>query len=185
MQVILDPGHNIPNVDTGVTGEDSRVLTQAQRIRKLFEDDGHEVVWALPDLTSGEWLIKSTNSSLRARCIIANKHPEADLYISFHLNAFNGKARGTETFYFSSAGLEYARPVNDALVSLGFKNRGCKKKGFYVLRNTTMPAILIESCFVDNSADRALFDELMQQTDEYPQGKLVHTLYNAITETSK
>jgi len=43
-------------------------------------------------------------------------------------------------------------------VICGFKNRGVKKADFYVLRETKMPAVLIEIGFIDNSIDNALFD---------------------------
>jgi N-acetylmuramoyl-L-alanine amidase len=51
-----------------------------------------------------------------------------------------------------------AGPVLDEIVKLGFKNRGIKNTAFFVIKHTSMPAILIECCFVDSQADINLFD---------------------------
>ena len=79
------------------------------------------------------------------------------VFCSFHLNAFNGSAHGTETWYYWSAGNSYnlAKYVHADLVSLlGRTNRGIKQNGWTVITGTSsVPAILTEALFVDNSTE--------------------------------
>jgi N-acetylmuramoyl-L-alanine amidase len=99
---------------------------------------------------------------LQSRVAIANKN-KVQLYCSLHFNAFNGKANGTEVFAISPAGAAVAANVLNELVSLGFVNRGVKDGShLYVLRETEMPAILVESCFCDSLKDMKLHNP--QQT---------------------
>ena len=65
---------------------------------------------------------------------------------------------GTECLYLSQA--ELAKQVANAIASVGFKNRGAKKRtDLYFLNKTDMPAILVEVCFVDSQADADLYDQ--------------------------
>jgi N-acetylmuramoyl-L-alanine amidase len=65
---------------------------------------------------------------------------------------------GAEVYGISQTSQAIAKSVLTEIVKLGFKNRGVKNTRFSVLVNTSMPAILIECCFVDSQADMALFD---------------------------
>ena len=82
-----------------------------------------------------------------------------DLDISVHFNAYveTVKPMGTECLYVTQSGL--AGQVASAIASCGFVNRGPKKRGdLFFLNNTDMPAILIETCFVDSLADADLYN---------------------------
>ncbi len=101
------------------------------------------------------------NVGLKERCDFANKG-DYDYFISFHRNAFSPeKATGVETFVHPNASPkanELAMLLQKALVECGFKDRGVKKANFYVLRETKMPAILVEIGFIDNSLDNNILD---------------------------
>jgi N-acetylmuramoyl-L-alanine amidase len=112
---------------------------------------GHEVI----DCRPGK--VNTVTQSLGQRCLTANRQ-KANIYVSIHFNCFNSKAFGTEVFAISETGKEVATSVLEKIVALGFANRGVKDGGkFYVLRNTDMPAILIECCFCDSQKDMDLF----------------------------
>jgi N-acetylmuramoyl-L-alanine amidase len=84
-----------------------------------------------------------------------------DFVVSFHCNAFNKKASGTETLYYRSSkrGEQIADIFQNNMVrALGLPNRGIKPKGSedrggYLLRYTNAPAVLIEPIFIDNDND--------------------------------
>lgn len=83
----------------------------------------------------------------------------ADLFIAIHFNAASvtSGTRGTEVWYYngSSAGKSYAKNVSSKLAkALGLTDRGAKATtSLYVLRHTSMTAILVEVCFVDAKGD--------------------------------
>ena len=113
---------------------------------------GHEAISCTPNSA------RSVSQSLGRRCDIANRN-KVDVFISIHFNAFNGQANGTEVFAMSDAGRKIAKPVLDEIIKLGFFNRGVKNGShLYVLRNTNMPGILIECCFIDSAKDMQLYD---------------------------
>ena len=76
-----------------------------------------------------------------------------DLDVSVHFNAFDHSAHGCEVLYVSQQKL--AADVSAAIAKAGgFTNRGAKyRSDLYVLNNTEEPAILIETCFCDNTND--------------------------------
>ena len=65
---------------------------------------------------------------------------------------------GTEIYAISNAAKAIAQLVLNEILKLGFKNRGIKNTAFFVIKNTSMPAILIECCFIDSTADMNLFN---------------------------
>ena len=80
----------------------------------------------------------------------------ASLFVSIHANAIDmsrPEVNGTSTYYFSS-GESLAQVVQDSIVqALGMKDRGIHSARFYVLRKTSMPAILVETAFVTGAED--------------------------------
>ena len=90
------------------------------------------------------------------------KKNKYDYFISFHRNAYRPEVgTGTETYIYlkgSPKAHELAKKIQQSLGKIGFKNRGVKRGDFYVLRNTSSPALLVELGFIDNTADNKLFD---------------------------
>ena len=153
MKFGIDMGHNCPP-DTGATGiKQEDALTKAvgtQLIQKL-KAAGHTAIDCTPTSAS------SVTDSLRQRTNKANAN-NVNVYISIHFNKFNGIANGTEVFAISNASQGIAQSVLKEILKLGFHGRGVKNTGFFVLKNTQMPAILIECCFCDSKTDMDHFD---------------------------
>lgn len=98
---------------------------------------------------------------------IVNYHnsQNRDLDVSVHFNAYDHSAHGTECLYLSQSSL--AGEIANAIAACGFTNRGPKKRtDLYFLNSTEEPAILIETCFCDNTSDSNLY----------------HSTYDAICE---
>lgn len=85
---------------------------------------------------------------------------QRDLDVSVHFNAYTDtdKPMGVEVLYVTQA--ELASNLANAMAKfVGFVNRGAKKRtDLYFLNNTEQPAVLIEVCFVDSSADAKLYE---------------------------
>lgn len=99
-----------------------------------------------------------TDVLLRDRTNAANR-AKADLYISFHHNAYQnkwGNHTGVETFYYagSNEGKKLATEVQKAIVkTYGLRDRGIKTDNLHITRETKMTAILIEGGFMDSNID--------------------------------
>lgn len=99
--------------------------------------------------------------SLKQRIDLANSK-KADFYISIHANAFNGKwgnANGIETYHHpNSVESKKAAKLIHAYLMQGttMRDRGVKSANFYVLRETKMPAVLVECGFMDNLREAKL-----------------------------
>jgi N-acetylmuramoyl-L-alanine amidase len=74
--------------------------------------------------------------------------------LSIHLNAHpEGTADGTSTYYFrtSRAGERLADLVQQQFVDLGLGDCRTHPRSYAVLRETRMPAVLMEPCFITNA----------------------------------
>lgn len=108
--------------------------------------------------------------ALKDRVALANKL-KANLYVSIHCNSSLTKTapypEGIETFHYPPSE-EYNNPKDALAASLvqenvikftNAKSRGVKTAKFYVLTNTTMPAILIECGFLNNPKEEKLLND--------------------------
>lgn len=156
MKIVVNGGHE-PNVDSGAVGSRS---TEAEVTQKLML-----LVSAYLEKAGCEVMAVQT-ADLAEICNVTNKWG-ADILVSIHCNAFNQKAKGTETFayYGSREGDSLAHHIQSQIVtSLATTNRGVKEAGFYVLKHTKCTAVLVETAFIDNKGDEQL---LLDKTDEF------------------
>ncbi|KGX86010.1 N-acetylmuramoyl-L-alanine amidase family protein [Pontibacillus litoralis] len=84
----------------------------------------------------------------------------ADILVTVHHNAYDGNwgtHSGTETYTYIGSwpnAEKLAREVHDRVVkAYGLTDRGLKKDNFHMLRESIMPAILVEGGFMDSSID--------------------------------
>ena len=101
---------------------------------------------------------KEVDLDLPPRVYFANR-TNADIFVSIHANASRGKRRdinGLETFYYRGwKGRSLAKKIQKQIlrVSPGSPDRGVKQGRFYVLKNTKMPAVLVEIGFLTGRLD--------------------------------
>jgi N-acetylmuramoyl-L-alanine amidase len=87
---------------------------------------------------------------------------DGDLFVSLHLNAHDRKsAEGTSTYYFGSSrvGAALADKIQDELVDLGLKDCRSHARSYTILKETRMPAVLVEPVFISNPDEAARLDE--------------------------
>lgn len=160
-KVVFDYGHG--GHDSGAIGYgiyEKNVVLELGRMTKKEIEKRYEVK-VLESRPSDAF------KSLAQRSDFANKN-DVDYFVSFHNNAFNGIAEGFETFTWN--GLPSGSSTNKMrdevhaeimafLKKYGIKDRGRKKANFHVVRETNMPAMLIEFLFIDNARENKLLKD--------------------------
>ena len=156
-KIYIDPGHNPTGNDTGAVGyglKEQDVSVQVGIIlRELLLISGQTVKMSRENIT--DTVSSSLNGSLAGRYNAANSW-DADIFVSIHCNAANTKAYGCETYYCTSStqGRALAECVQPHMTAETERyNRGVKSANFAVIKHTNMPAILVETAFIDNYDD--------------------------------
>ncbi|VXD11761.1 N-acetylmuramoyl-L-alanine amidase [Planktothrix paucivesiculata] len=157
--VIIDPGHG--GSDPGAVGvgglrEKDIVLSISQQVAQILQQNGVQAVMTRLDDRTIE---------LEPRVDMANRM-NATLFVSIHANAAtNAAASGIETFYYSSGSRLAQYVQNSVMASFSqLPNRGVKQARFYVLRNTSMPSVLVETGFVTNNYDAYMLGDPAQRS---------------------
>ena len=169
-RIVVDPGHGgkftgavgpggtqEKAVTLGVCLELVHDLVELGADVKLTRDSDSEVIPGA-----------SVREDLKARVDIANNWP-ADLFISVHANsADHQSAQGTETYHSNKASdrsKALAKLVQQSLIAhVQLTDRGVKSSDFYVIKNTKMPAILVETAFISNpEEEKKLADPATQK----------------------
>ena len=156
MIICIDAGYGgtDPGAVNGKYLEKTAALAIAKKLGALLEGVGAKIIYTRSSDKTVE---------LKERCQIANK-AKADYFISIHLNAAAAKsANGIETYAYTTTNVAYklAKEVQKNLIAAtGAANRGAKSANYQVLRETKMPAILIETGFISNDVEcMALFKD--------------------------
>jgi N-acetylmuramoyl-L-alanine amidase len=101
----------------------------------------------------------TTQSENLDRIVRWHNEQTRDLDVSVHFNAYDGNAHGTEVLYYSQQQLA-AKVSLEICDVAGFINRGAKQRtDLAFLNGTDEPAILIETCFCDNTEDSTRYRE--------------------------
>ena len=142
--------------------EKTVTLRVALALEKLLKEEGAEVIMTRRDdvEVSPKGKAASAVEELKARCDVANK-AEVDIFISIHADSFtNPNARGTTGYYYSlgsSNSKRLADLIRKALIEqIRTPSRGTQPCNFYVVRNTDMPATLVELAFISNPDEEKL-----------------------------
>ncbi len=154
--VMLDPGHG--GRDPGAVGigsikEKDINLSIAQRVASRLEQNGVRVIMTRSD---------DREIDLSPRVQMAERS-NVDLFVSIHANAISMSRpdiNGLETYYYSS-GLNLARTIHNSILrNTDMRDRGVRQANFYVIKNTSMPAVLVETGFVTGREDAARFNSI-------------------------
>ena len=191
--IFLDPGHG---------GSDSGAVENGVREKDLTLSVYNKVSSRLASL--GYTVLTSRNTDkdvgLVSRADQVNKS-NADMFLSIHFNAGGrGTAYGIETYYYkheqgyepeinkdnhnSPERIEKSRKLankiqQNLLYKTGAYDRGVKRASFAVLRETSIPSILVELGFIDNQEEVNKI-----KTNEY-QEKLADGIVDGIVEYYK
>ncbi len=149
--VVIDPGHG-GHDRGGIPGqrvpEKVMALDTARRLEVRLRAAGFRTIMTRRD---------DTFVSLPARVAIANAQRNA-IFISIHYNAApRSEAEGFETYYYSRHSARLAAACYSRIVrAWPGMPRGIRTRGFYVIRKTAIPSVLVEPGFLTNPTDAAL-----------------------------
>ncbi|MGL5316032.1 MAG: N-acetylmuramoyl-L-alanine amidase family protein [Peptostreptococcaceae bacterium] len=149
-RLVIDLGHGAH--DPGAIGpngtyESNVVLAIGKELNELLKGCNLEIKFTR---------LENKYLSLTERANIANAF-KADYFLSIHINSASDKTvRGVEVWQYSNSNEKLNKFSNglctDVSKILNIRNRGLKlSKELSVLRNTTMPAALIEVDFISNA----------------------------------
>lgn len=182
-KIVIDAGHG-GSVDPGAVykgrEEKNDNLKLAMAVGKILSENGVDVVYTRTD---------DTYQTPFEKAQIANEEG-ADFFLSFHRNSspMPNQYSGVESLVYDVSGTksELAKNINGALGELGFTDLGVSARpGLVVLRRTRMPAVLIETGFMNNDSDNALFDEKFDEIAEAIAYAILGTLDETKTEEAE
>jgi len=148
--VVIDAGHG-GHDRGGIPGqrvaEKVMTLDVAQRLRNVLQASGYNVVMTRDS---------DVFVPLGTRVAIANSYRNA-IFVCVHFNATNRSgASGIETYFYSRDSLPLASAIHHFVVGgAPSGNRGVRRRGYYVLRKTSIPAVLVECGFLTNPTEAA------------------------------
>lgn len=161
--IMLDPGHG--GADPGAVG---RAGTKEKNITLAVS----HIVKVILTARAGVELTRQSDIdiSLDARCMAANK-AGAVCFVSIHCNAGGPTSKGIEVY--SSRGNTKADGLATKIITrmerelpeMTFRKDFSdgdpdKEAGFYVLKNTSMPAVLVELPFISNPEEEKLLNSV-------------------------
>ncbi|MTW87608.1 N-acetylmuramoyl-L-alanine amidase [Virgibacillus dakarensis] len=174
LKVVIDPGHG--GKDKGATGASGKyekdfTLSLSKKVEELLEQESGIQVF----MTRTDDSFISQESRYRPK--YANKL-DADLFISIHGNTFSDPdVSGTETYYYHKNSRLFAKFLQKHVVeATGFRDRGTTKQDLFVVRDTKMPAALIEVGYLTNPQE-----ESKMLTDDI-QSRVANSIVEGIKE---
>ena len=149
--VVIDAGHG--GYDRGgIPGqrvsEKDMTLDVAQRLKKVLAANGYRVVMTRDS---------DVFVPLGTRVAVANSYPNS-IFVSIHFNsAKRSGASGIETYFYDRGSLQLASAIHYFVAGgAPSSNRNVRRRGYFVLRKTSNPAVLVECGFLTNPTEAAL-----------------------------
>lgn len=180
--ICLDAGYGFNTLNkTTPMFEDGSTIHEAEqnysimfRVAKYLEFNGLEVILT-NDNVYNDYTIKD-------RLDICN-NSKASIFVSIRKNGINSKwqdyAKGIETYCyrFGTEGEKLARRIhNNIIKDTNLYNRGVKEGSWGVIKNTKIPAVLLELGFID------YLDEAKQMKDRSWHDKYAKAITKGICE---
>lgn len=177
--IIVDAGHGGYNPGAVANGsvEKDNNLAVALLLEQQLKEAGAKVVMtrrtdrAVADKTT------TLRSELQARVDIAERY-DGDIFVSIHSNSNNDRnIHGAMTFYSTDRSKKLAKTIQKNLIYRSkAQDKGIENAGFYVLRNTSMPSVLVEMGFVTNP------QEAKRLSNAAYRQKIANGIYEGIEE---
>ncbi len=185
--VVIDPGHGgcDPGATRGTYVEKEVTLQVSQLLAQRLSEAGAMVVMLrtddrdLVDDGFNGTIAARKREDLKLRAQKANE-VKADLYVSIHTNADSSpRWSGAQVFYNSSSQPSKLAAVmiqEEITKQLGNTKRKALPGDYFILRNTKMPAVIVEVGFISNPQEASLL------ADPDYQGRLAQAIFAGIAQ---
>jgi N-acetylmuramoyl-L-alanine amidase len=149
-------GHDRGRVPGPRISAKENALDVALRLERILVANGYQVIMTRES---------DVFIPLGTRIAIANRY-RSGIFVSVHfISAPRAGANGIETYYYRKDSASLAAAIHRNVVSSApTENRGIRRRGFYVLRRTAIPSVLVECGFLTNPTEGRLV-----QTPAYRQ----------------
>ena len=163
--VVIDPGHG--GTDPGALGirgsyEKKLNLDLSMLAKAKLEKAGARVLLTRTTDVDVAGAKSTDREELSARAQAGNNN-KADVFISVHHNSsVNREATGTTTYFYAKTIFdgELARSLQTAMVRAGgLVDKGARTANFFVVKNTAMPAALLEVGFMSNPQEEQILND--------------------------
>lgn len=160
--ITLDAGHG--GSDPGAIGSDGTkekniTLAITKAVKELLEKKGAKVYMTRTTDVDVYGPNASDADELQARVNVGEKY-NSDLFVSLHINSsVNKNVGGFSTYYYPKTNndLRIAKSIQDQLTAnFGVDDLGVRQANFYVIKRISMPATLVEMCFISNEKELVL-----------------------------
>ncbi len=179
--IVIDSGHG--GFDPGVVGKNNVFesdinLGVSKKLQKYLEQGGSTVIMTRHDENA---LGPNKNSDMRKRKEIINSS-KGDLVVSIHQNSYPEKnVKGAQVFYYNNSkeSKKLAEFIQKELISfVDYKNKRVAKpnSNYYILKKTTIPAVIVECGFVSNDVERG------NLTNQQYQERIAWAIYTGIVK---
>lgn len=179
--IVIDAGHG--GIDNGASGtennkEKDMTLTLSNLVKDKLEKKEQFTVVTTRDRKLDKRLTEEGRKQELSEKVRVANNTNADLFVSIHYNSGPSSAHGTETYHYES---EESKKLSEIIhkhlvAATGFTDRGMDSRNLYVLRNTKMPATLLEIGFISNPQENR-----EMRTPEF-QERVAQAIADGITE---
>jgi N-acetylmuramoyl-L-alanine amidase len=157
--VLIDAGHGgyDPGKVVGKSNEKDINLEIAKKLQSYLETGDATVVMSRIDDSD---LANTKRSDMYSRKLTANTS-KADVFVSIHQNSYpSSSVHGAQVFYFnrSDNSKKLAECIQKEIKSfVDYQNKFDAKENsnYYVLKQTSMPAVIVECGFLTNPSEKS------------------------------
>ncbi|MDR1539999.1 MAG: N-acetylmuramoyl-L-alanine amidase [Clostridiales bacterium] len=178
--ILIDAGHGgyDPGKVSGKSNEKDINLEIAKKLQAYLEQS--DAIVFMTRIDDSE-LATTKKSDMYSRKLTANTS-KADIFVSIHQNSFpNSSVHGAQVFYFNSSDnskklAESIQKEVKEFVDYTNKFEAKENSNYYVLKQTTMPAVIVECGFLTN------YSEKQKLLDPDYQDRLAWAIYMGILD---
>lgn len=157
-KIVISSGHG--KYVRGASG----LIDEVDEARRVVEQLATELRSKGVEVVTYHDNISTTQNENLNRIVDYHNSISRDLDVSVHFNCYeqSDAPKGCEVLYLTQP--ELAANISSVMAEVGFIDRGAKyRSDLFFLNHTAMPAVLLEICFVDSTADVSIYSNSFEE----------------------